>query len=73
MRKEVREIVDALHAQGFELVTTSKNHMVVYKDGVYVGTLPSTPRGDRWRTRTISCLRRVGFVWPIERASGRRK
>ena len=64
MRKDVREILDALRGQGFETRMTKGNHVVVYRDGVFVGTLPSTPRGDGWRIRTIHTFRKAGFVWP---------
>lgn len=70
MRKDVREIANALEAQGFDLVTTAKNHIVVLRAGRFVGTLPSTPRGDRWRVRTIATLRRAGFEWPAHDQKG---
>jgi biotin operon repressor len=63
MDKDLRKIVKALEAQGFEVETTSKGHIVVTRDGVLIAT------ASDWRSirNGLAPLRRAGFRWPPRR------
>jgi hypothetical protein len=67
MDKDLRKIANALEAQGFEVVTTRKGHLMVYRDGRWIGTFAGTPSDWRGVRNTLARLKRAGFRWPPER------
>ncbi len=62
MRKSVRELLQALEAQGFTTRRTTKGHWMVHKDGRYVGTLAGTPSDHRSEKNFLAAARRSGFI-----------
>lgn len=64
MDKDLRKIVKALEAQDFEVVTTRNGHLMVYREGRWVGTFAGTPSDRRGILNTLARLRRAGFRWP---------
>lgn len=67
MDKDLRKIVKALEAQGFEVETTSKGHLVVSRDGALVATFSGTASDWRSIRNTLARLKRAGFRWPPRR------
>ncbi|MDX3672695.1 hypothetical protein [Streptomyces europaeiscabiei] len=65
MNKDLKKLVEALEAQGFDVEVGRRNpHPVVRKDGRRVATLSSTPSDSRAWKNGIAALRRAGFRWP---------
>lgn len=64
MNKELRKIAKALEAQGFEVTVTSKQHLLVRKDGKAIATISGTPSDHRSLLNGLSRLKRAGFRWP---------
>lgn len=64
MDKDLRKIIQALIAQGFDVTRTKKGHWQVFLDGIWVTTLPKTV-GD-WRAirNALAAAKRAGFQWP---------
>lgn len=62
MDKELRDLVKALRAQGFEVEVTKKNHYLVRKDGRRVATIAGTASDHRSMKNVRSHLRRAGFT-----------
>lgn len=67
MDKDLRKIVKALEAQGFEVVTTAKGHLMVSRDGEVVAVLAGTASDWRSLRNGLAPLRRAGFRWPPRR------
>lgn len=67
MDKDLRKIVKALEAQGFEVETTSKGHLVVTRDGVLIATFSGTASDWRSIRNSLAPLKRAGFRWPPQR------
>lgn len=64
-RKEIRELIKALIAQGFTVSPTRNGHYTVRdRNGGYVTTISGTPSDYRATKNAIARLRRAGFVWP---------
>lgn len=67
MDKDMRKIAKALREQGFEVETTSKGHLMVFRDGRLVTTFSGTASDWRAMRNAIAKARRAGFVWPPRR------
>lgn len=64
MKKDLRKIVKALRDQGFDVETTKKGHLMVYRDGRLVVTFSGTASDWRSMRNGIAAARRAGFRWP---------
>lgn len=64
MDKELRKIVKALEAQGFEVSVTKRQHVVVARDGRVIATFSGTASDWRSIRNGLSYLKRAGFRWP---------
>lgn len=64
MDKELRQIVKALEEQGFEVRVTSKQHLMVWRNGKPAATISGTPSDWRSRRNGLAQLKRFGFIWP---------
>jgi len=67
MDKDLRKIVKALQAQGFNVETTTKGHLAVYRDGALIATFSGTASDWRSIRNTLAPLKRAGFRWPPKR------
>lgn len=67
MNKDLRKIVRALEAQGYEVVFTSEGHACVFQDGEYVATFAGTPSDHLGYRNSLSKAKRKGFRWPPRR------
>lgn len=67
MDKDLRKIVQALEAQGFEVVTTTKGHLKVLREGRVVAVFAGTPSDRRSWKNSLARARRAGFIWPPRR------
>lgn len=67
MHKELRTIVKALEEQGFETTVTSKQHVIVTRDGRMIATFSGTASDWRSIRNGLAPLRRAGFRWPPRR------
>jgi hypothetical protein len=66
-KKDVRKLLDAAEAQGFEIVRTRGGHYRVYLGGDYVVTVGGTVSDYRAYANTLARLKRAGFEWPPPR------
>lgn len=64
MDKDLRKIVKALQQQGFDVEVTTKQHVMVYRDGRLVVTFSGTASDWRSMRNGIAKARRAGFQWP---------
>lgn len=64
MDKELRKLVKALEAQGFEVVPTARQHLMVFADGKAVATISGTASDWRSIRNALARLKRAGFQWP---------
>ena len=60
----LRKFLKALEDRGFEVKRTRRGHWQVYKDGIWVTTLPGNPKEYRSLGNAIAGARRAGFRWP---------
>lgn len=67
MDKDLRKIIGALKKQGFEVEVTSRQHVMVYMNGVLVVTFSGTASDWRSLKNGIAAARRHGFQWPPKR------
>lgn len=67
MDKDLRKIAQALEDQGFEVVTTTKGHLKVLRDGRVVAVFAGTPSDRRSLRNSLARAKRAGFRWPPER------
>lgn len=67
MDKDLRKIIKALEAQGFETEMTKKGHIVVTRDGELIATFSGTPSDFRSIRNSLAPLKRAGFRWPPTR------
>ena len=67
MDKDLRKIVKALEAQGFEVGTTSKGHVIVTRDGDLIATFSGSASDWRSIRNGLAPLKRAGFRWPPKR------
>lgn len=64
MDKDLKKIIKALEAQGFEVTRTKKGHVAVYRDGRFVVMFAGTASDWRGLKNGIAAARRAGFRWP---------
>ncbi|MDQ1053108.1 hypothetical protein QE394_001036 [Arthrobacter sp. SORGH_AS 212] len=62
MYKNKRVLVKKLQAAGFETRTTSKQHLLVFRQGKIVTCFAGTPRDHRSWKNSMATLRRLGFT-----------
>jgi hypothetical protein len=67
MDKDLRKIVKALRAQGFEVEVTAKQHVIVSRDGALIATFSGTASDWRSLRNSLAPLKRAGFRWPPSR------
>lgn len=67
MDKDIKKLIEALEAQGFEAQRTAKGHVAIYRDGALVATFSGTPSDWRAMKNGIAKARRFGFKWPPNR------
>lgn len=63
MTKDIRKLCKELRAQGFEVRTTRRGHLLVRRDGVVVAGIAGTPSDHRSVKNSIAQLRRAGFSY----------
>ena len=64
-KKELRDMLDALEAQGFRVRRTSKGHWQVTKPGLgVVSVFGGTPSDSRSTKNSLADCKRAGFIWP---------
>lgn len=64
MNKDLKKLLKALVAAGFEVKATKKGHLAVYRDGQWITTLSGTPSDHRSMLNAMAALRRAGFQKP---------
>lgn len=64
MHKDLRKIVKALEAQGFEVAVTSAGHLMVSRDGTVIAVLAGNASDWRSLRNGLAPLKRAGFRWP---------
>ncbi|NDK90787.1 hypothetical protein GYA93_14520 [Gordonia desulfuricans] len=62
MDKDTKRLLKDLQQQGFEIRTTAKSHIMVYRDGRRVTTLSGTPSDRRASLNAMAALKRAGYV-----------
>jgi hypothetical protein len=62
MHKNKRVLVKRLEAAGFETRTTSKQHLLVLRQGQIVTCFSGTPSDHRSWKNSMAPLRRLGFT-----------
>lgn len=67
MDKDLRKIVKALEAQGFEVQTTKRGNVTVYRDGALIATFSGNASDWRAIRNGLAPLKRAGFRWPPQR------
>lgn len=66
MDKDLRKVIKALEAQGFEPRVSRKGHIIVTRKGRVVAVFSGTASDWRAMRNGIAAARRAGFVWPTE-------
>lgn len=64
MDKDLKKVIRELRKQGFDVETTRKGHLMVYRDGRLVVTFSGTSSDWRSLKNGIAKARRAGFQWP---------
>lgn len=64
MKKELKQMVKALEAQGFQVEITRRQHVMVYREGRLITTFSGTASDWRAMRNALSHARRAGFRWP---------
>ena len=67
MNKDLKKILKAAQAAGFETRTTRKGHIEVTKDGRRITTFAGTASDYRSIRNGLAALRRAGIEWPPRR------
>ncbi len=67
MDKDLKKIIEALKAQGFEIEVSTKQHVMVYMNGSLIATFSGTPSDWRAIKNGVSKARKHGFQWPPKR------
>ena len=62
MRKEIKEIVKRLEANGYTVVPGGKHLKVKNSHGATIYTLPTTPSGSVWKVRLLRDLEKRGLL-----------
>lgn len=63
MDKDLKKIVEALRAAGYDVSPTRRGHRVS-RDGRVVTTFSGTASDRRAHGNALAALRRDGFQWP---------
>lgn len=61
MRKELRELVKDLEANGYQVRITSKGHLQVKRDGMVITVFAGTPSDHRSWSNAMARLKRDGY------------
>ena len=64
MDKDLKKIVKALRAAGYDVSPTRRGHIRVSRDGRAVTTFSGTASDRRAHRNALAALRRDGFQWP---------
>ena len=65
MDKDLRKLIKALEADGYQIVIAKSGHIKVYDEaGRMVAVLSGTPSDWRSRRNELRELKRRGFRWP---------
>ena len=67
MDKDMRKNIRALEDQGFEVAVTTRQHIVVTRDGQMIATFSGTASDWRSIRNGLAPLKRAGFRWPPRR------
>lgn len=67
MDKDLRKVLRAVEAQGFEVTRTSLGRYAVRKGGRVVTVFPGTTGDVRAVRNALAALKRAGFQWPPRR------
>lgn len=67
MDKDLRKIIKALEAQGFDVEVSSRGHIIVSRDGSLIATFSGTASDWRSIRNSLAPLKRAGFRWPPQR------
>jgi hypothetical protein len=73
MNKELRSIIRDLEANGFEVGPEQGRHRPVFKGGVKVTTLSTTPSDWRSRRNELAPAYRMGLPKPRDRGAQKGK
>lgn len=63
MNKELKKLIKAIEAAGFQTVTSSKGHKVYDEDGNLLAVFSGTPSDWRSIQNSLRPLKRLGFRW----------
>lgn len=63
MNKDLKSLLKALEAQGFDVARTRKGHWMVRCDGRLVSTISGSASDPRSLRNAIAEARRHGFQW----------
>ncbi len=64
MDKDLKKVLEALEAQGFDIRLTKSGRLMVTKDGEFVVVLGGNAKDWRGLRNGIAAARRAGFRWP---------
>lgn len=64
VNKDLKKIVKALEAQGFEVKVTKRGHVIVTRNGHFVATFAGTASDWRGLKNSLARARKAGFRWP---------
>ena len=67
MDKDLRKVLKALEAEGFEVTVTKRGHYQVAREGRVITTFSGTPSDQRSFRNALAPLKRAGFRWPPRR------
>jgi hypothetical protein len=67
MDKDLRKIVNALENQDFDVQTTKRGNLAVFRDGALIATFSGTSSDWRAIRNGLAPLKRAGFRWPPRR------
>lgn len=67
MDKDMRKLIKAAEAQGFDVELSKKGHPLFYKSGRLIATGSGSASDRRSLQNVIAPLRRAGFEWPPKR------
>ena len=68
MDKDLRKLIEAIRAAGYQVIINRKGHPEVYTtDGEKITTFSGTPSDHRSTLNSLAPLRRRGFRWPPRR------
>lgn len=62
-KKEIKEMIKELEAQGWRVEKKTKHYQAFSPDGQGIVTFSATPSDHRSAANTVSRLRRYGFKW----------